>query len=282
MKEKRDHSEEGLGNVADVPESEFVGDDEDVFVISRVIVNYVVIALTFLLVGVAVGAVLFRPTTPPLDEAALSGIVREAVVAAIEAQIAGNMANAEPDELDTNTVYTVSAEDDPAIGPEDALVTIVEFSDFRCGFCGRFAKETLPQLIETYGDSIRFVYRDFPIFGDLSVRAAVAAECAHDQGAFWDYHNGLFDNASQISDGFFPQLAEQLELDLETFNTCLKDQAKYDEVFADQEAAQGIGPMGTPTFFVNGKPVIGAQPYPAFATAIDEALLALEEAESAG
>ncbi len=278
--EKRDYSGEGLGNVVDVPDDSADYDDE-VFVISRVAINYAVIAVTFLLVGVAIGAVIFRATTPPISEAKLADLVQNAVAAAFNAQT-GDTANAEPEGLDVNTVYTVSSDGDPFIGAADAPVTIVEFSDFRCGYCGRFAKETLPQLLDTYGDQIRFVYRDYPQFGQLSVLAAMGAECADDQGKFWEFHNQLFENASQISDEFLTQLAEQLDLDMDTFNTCMEEQTHYDEIVEDFKAGQEFGPIGTPTFFVNGKPVIGAQPYPVFASAIDDALKALDETASAG
>src|SRR5690606_35254580 len=86
----------------------------------------------------------------------------------------------------------VSADDDPAIGPEDAPVVIVEFSDFRCPYCKRFRDETLPVLLEEYGDQIRVVYRDFPVVGGEV--AAIAAECANKQGEFWAYHDALFEN----------------------------------------------------------------------------------------
>ena len=178
---------------------------------------------------------------------------------------------------DPNIRYEVDTNGDPFIGAEDAVITIVEFSDFRCGYCNRFRVETLPQILENYDGLVRYVYRDFPILGESSMIAALAAECADDQGKFWDYHEGLFSNQGQIGPAYFTQLAEELELDMDEFQTCLDDQVHKDEVMEDLEAARDVGARGTPAFLINGKFVSGAQPYANFEVLIDAALAELEE-----
>ena len=170
-------------------------------------------------------------------------------------------------------------DDDPFLGAADAPVKIVEFSDFQCGFCARFATQTLPLLNERYGDLIQFVYRDYPIFGDASVFAALATECANDQGKFWEYHNLIFEN--QASDEKLPLdlvtmtgWAERLELDVEEWNTCLESDDTFNEIVFDYQTGAGQGITGTPTFWVNGVKLVGAQPYEIFIQVIDEALVA--------
>lgn len=245
--------------------------NEDVFVIPRTTFNYAIIAVTFLLVGIVIGALLFRTLqTAPINETVLADLVENAVakVLSVDASTAADTQEG----LDVNTYYEVSSDGDPAFGPDDALVTIVEFSDFRCSYCGRFAAETLPALLNDYGDKVRFVYRDYPQFGYLSFQAAMAAECANDQDQFWAYHDLLFANATQITDDIFPLLATQVSLDLEQFTDCMTNQIHRDEIIEDFEDGQQYGPIGTPTFFINGKPVIGAQSYLIFAQAIDQAL----------
>ncbi len=165
----------------------------------------------------------------------------------------------------------VSVDDDPSIGPKNAPVTIVEFSDFYCGYCKRFHDETLDALFEEYGDQIRYVYRDFPVVG--GVDPAMAAECADDQGAFWDYHDELFvDPRSYTSAGSLVDLAVALDLDEEEFSECLGNSTHEDEINNDLKDGQSYGVTGTPTFFINGVRLVGAQPLSAFKAIIDEAL----------
>jgi len=166
----------------------------------------------------------------------------------------------------------VSADDDPAKGPEDAAVTIVEFADFQCGFCGR-TRETTNEILETYPDHVRFVYRDFPI--DKHPRAhnmAQAANCAGDQGKYWEMYDVLFDNMRDTKDEQLKAHAVTLELDTAVFDECY-DSGKYAaEVDKDMEDGRSAGVSGTPAFFVNGRMVSGAQPFDAFAAIIDDEL----------
>jgi protein-disulfide isomerase len=167
----------------------------------------------------------------------------------------------------------VAADDDPAKGPADAPVTIIEFSDFQCPYCSR-VNPTLARLKDRYGDSIRLVFRDFPIL-QLHPQAAKAAEagaCANDQGKFWPMHDLMFANQARLDVTSLKQHAATLGLDAAAFEKCLdsgKHTAEWQKDAADAEKA---GVQSTPAFFVNGRPVVGAVPYEQFASVIDEEL----------
>jgi protein-disulfide isomerase len=156
------------------------------------------------------------------------------------------------------------------LGHPNAPVTIIEFADFRCPYCAAFSAETAPALIGEYVETgkVQIVFKHFAILGSDSVRAAQAAECAADQGAFWLYHDALysleaFDDASLIA------LADDLGLDAARFETCLKSDETLARVEADKQEAIDAGLQGTPSFFVNGQPLFGAQPIEAFREMID-------------
>jgi protein-disulfide isomerase len=193
------------------------------------------------------------------------------VPALAAASQAGQQAAPQPTVL---AVVDVSVDDDPARGPEDAAVTIIEFSDFQCPYCGRFFQQTLPQLMQQYGDRIRFVYRDFPLdqIHPNARNAAIAAECADDQGRFWEYHDLLFSNQQALGVPDLKRYAEQLGLDADAFAECLDSQKYNEEVSADLRDGIQAGVSGTPTFFINGRRVVGAQPLQTFQTIIDQAL----------
>ncbi len=159
-------------------------------------------------------------------------------------------------------------------GPEDAAVTIVEFSDFQCPYCARFQEETLPQILSEYGDQVRFVYRDFPLTSlhANALKAAEASECADDQGKYWEYHDLLFQNQTALDDESLKGYAASLELDAATFDDCLASGKYTQEVAKDLQDGTEAGVQGTPSFFVNGMPIRGAQPYQAFQAAIEAAL----------
>lgn len=161
-------------------------------------------------------------------------------------------------------------------GDPDAPITIIEFSDFKCGFCGRFATETSPQLEEAYIESglVRFGYQSIAILSEESIHAAEAGECAADQEAFWPYHDLLFAQLAQGNGNFsrdnLKQFAAELDLDTATFNECL-DSGKYTDLIRDQTMdARSIGIQSTPTFIINGRPFIGAQPFEAFQQVIED------------
>ncbi|NJL93541.1 MAG: thioredoxin domain-containing protein, partial [Anaerolineae bacterium] len=173
-------------------------------------------------------------------------------------------------------------DDDPFLGSADAPIKMVEFSDFQCGFCARFAQTTLPELVDHYGDLVQFVYRDFPIFGDPSVFAALGAECAADQDpdAFWDYHNRLFENTATqdrraLDPDFLREIAADLDLDVVEWDTCFSAEETVNEIANDYVMAINLGISGTPAFYINDVFVSGAQPIEVFFQIIDAQLIAL-------
>ncbi len=151
--------------------------------------------------------------------------------------------------------FEVATGDRPSVGPQDAPVTIVEFTDYGCPFCRRHAAEILPDLLEHYGDSIHYVVRHFPIPAITvnALTAAEAAECAHRQGRFWEYKEALFRETDALSDELLLAQAMDIGLDAEPFGRCLRDVATRDVVERDILDAWGHGVTGTPTFFINGR-----------------------------
>ncbi len=173
----------------------------------------------------------------------------------------------------TGTVE-VSADDDASKGSDNAPVVMIEFSDFECPFCTRFWRDTLPQIEKEYIDTgkVKFVYRDYPLgFHQNAQKAAEAAECADDQGKFWEYHDKLFETGA-LSVTSLKQHVVDLGLDTEKFDDCL-DSGKYtSEVQKDFQDGQAAGVTGTPAFFINGQKITGAQPFSAFKQVIDTEL----------
>jgi protein-disulfide isomerase len=165
--------------------------------------------------------------------------------------------------------FDVSVDDDPALGPDDAPITIIEFSDFNCPYCRRFHVETFPQLMAAYPEQIRFVYRDLPITSGESLVAAQAANCAGQQGAYWPFHNSLLAGELGLGPSAYRAYAEQLSLDPEALAACIADGGERAEVESDARAASELGVSGTPTFFINGIPLVGAQPLTQFRSVID-------------
>lgn len=166
----------------------------------------------------------------------------------------------------------ISVDDDPALGPEDAPVTIVEFSDFNCPYCRRFHQDTFQALLDAYPDQIRFVYRDYPITSQESFYAAQAAQCAADQDAYWPFHNALFSSRYGLGREAYQQYAQELGLDGQGLLECLDSGRYAQEVESDARYAAQLGVSGTPTFFINGIPLVGAQPLSEFTRVIDSEL----------
>ena len=165
--------------------------------------------------------------------------------------------------------------DAPVLGDKNAPVTIVEFSDFQCPYCGRFFTQTLPSIKKDYIDTgkAKLVFRDFPLsFHPNAAPAAEAAECANEQGKYWGYHDKLFENQDSLSSELYLTLAEELGLDSDKFKTCIESNKYSEEVQADFSYGAKVGVSGTPTFFINGLKLVGAQPYEAFKQMIDAEL----------
>lgn len=165
----------------------------------------------------------------------------------------------------------VSEDDDAVLGPVDAPVTIIEFSDYRCPYCKRWHNESLGPLFELYPDQIRLIYRDFPVVGGFE--AALAAECAGEQGDYYAYHDLLFAGEyDQLGTEAYAAYAEQLGMDADQLLTCVEEGTFAEEVEADARYAASLGVSGTPTFFINGIPLVGAQPIDTFIQIIDAEL----------
>ena len=169
----------------------------------------------------------------------------------------------------------VSTDGDPSIGPSDAPITIVEFSDYQCPYCQAWYQQTFDQLMANYPDKILFVYRDLPLPGHPeSLPAAEAANCAGEQGAYWKFHNDLFSGQYSLSRAAYEQYASDLGLDTAAFSACLDDHRYQAEVKADYADAVSIGLSGTPSFVINGRILVGAQPFEQFKEIIDADLAA--------
>jgi protein-disulfide isomerase len=167
----------------------------------------------------------------------------------------------------------VDASGQPARGPEDAPVTMVEFVDFECPFCGSFARETLPRIEREYGDRIRYVSMNFPLqIHEHAEHAARAAECAFAQDRYWEYHAELFDNQDSLAPPDLSERAERVGLDTDAFEACMRSNETRQLVAEDADAGRDYGVSATPTFFINGTPLNGAQPYGQFKAALDAAL----------
>ena len=174
----------------------------------------------------------------------------------------------------------------PTIGSESAPVEMVMWGDFQCPFCRRFELTTLPALIERYVDTgqVRFVWRNFENYGSESQDAAVAAYCAGEQDRFWDYHTTLYENQRGVNTGVFvkanlQRFADELGLEAAPFNTCIAGQDYNTVIIADKRLGRSEGVNATPTFFINGEMIVGAQPTETFVALIESALLAAANSE---
>lgn len=168
----------------------------------------------------------------------------------------------------------------PTKGPASAPVTIIEYADYQCPFCSR-ALPTLKQVEERYQGKVRFVFRDFPLtpLHPLAGKAAEAGLCADDQGKFWPMHDRIFSDASKLGVDDLKKHAADLGLDTASFATCL-DSGKHTATWQKSlQEGQGYGLSGTPSFFINGRLVVGARPFDTFAQVIDDEL---DRAASAG
>jgi len=169
-------------------------------------------------------------------------------------------------------VVDVELGDAPVTGNSKGKVTIVEFSDFECPFCGRAAK-TVEDLRKEYGSKVKFAFKHFPLpFHKNAKPASLASLCANEQGKFWEYHDKLFSNQQGLGASSFVDWAKELKLNVQKFEECMS-QNKFAETI-DKDLAQGekAGVRSTPTFFINGRILTGAQPLAAFKEVIEEEL----------
>jgi protein-disulfide isomerase len=169
--------------------------------------------------------------------------------------------------------YDIPSEGYPSIGPNDAPITIVEFSDYQCPYCQRWHEQVYEPLLAAYPGKIRFVYRHFPLstIHPEAFDAAQAAMCAGEQGSYWTYHEMLFSGRS-LGSSIYTQYAHDLSLNIERFNDCMAAGSYRAKIEADTDFAVNLGVRSTPTFFVNGLAIVGAQPLDVFKQVIDKEL----------
>lgn len=255
------------------PQSE---DPEEYFTFRRSHFYSILVVLAFA-VGLLLGFVLWGR-----DAAAVPAVAAEQGPVYIEV-------TPRPTATPLPVVYDIETEGFPSLGPEDAPITIVEFSDFQCPYCWRWHTQVYDALIEAYPDQIRFVYRNFPLsFHQNAMPGAEAALCAWDQNAYWEYHDLLFDNQEKMNNQagevleqvFYSELATSLQLDTATFEECMASHKYLEFIQKDMEYAASLpydstgepAVGGTPTFFVNGHRLGGAYPLEYFAQIIEAEL----------
>lgn len=174
--------------------------------------------------------------------------------------------------LSPEQMNKIASGDVPAFGPKDAKVTIVEFSDFQCPYCGRTAG-VVEKLRKQYGTKVRFVFRQFPLpMHPFAQKAAEAALAAQAQGKFWQYHDKLFANQQKLDEDSLLQYAKQAGLNVTTFKKAVDSDAYKDRIKADQKLGQEVAVNGTPTMFLNGKRVANPMDYAALTKLIDSKL----------
>jgi protein-disulfide isomerase len=192
----------------------------------------------------------------------------------------GNESNAEVSKLSFSSLTSGGS---AVRGDPSAPVTIVEFSDFQCPNCGRFARNTAPQIVEEYIETgkANMVYKHFPIRGPDSIAASLASQCANEQGKFWEFHDLLFNSQEAEGSGWaspanMKEFASELGLDREKFDSCLDSERYSSFVENDFAFAREIGATGTPTFVVvksdGSEPegILGAQPFSSFKAVLDK------------
>lgn len=191
-----------------------------------------------------------------------------------------------PQPTDRDEILAYLAKGGPQRGSDKAPVVLIEFSDFRCSFCRKFWQTTLPVLDKKYVSTgkVRFIYRHFAILGKPSELAAQAAECAGEQGKFWEYHDKLFASAGSplaFTDGKLKGYAKELRLKSQAFNQCLDSGKHLKKVEGETVIASLLGARGTPAFFLNGQLIVGAQPFDVFESLIEKELKKPSSSEKA-
>ena len=187
--------------------------------------------------------------------------------------------NPADDSVPTAELTSVPAvsDDDHVRGSKNAEITIVEYSDFECPYCSSF-HPTLQEVMKNYEGKVRWVYRHFPLsFHPDALPAANAAECAAEQGKFWEYGDKLFANQDKLGEAYYRQLAGEFGLNVSKWEDCVKTQKYNDKIQAQAQAGGAAGVTGTPGSFIVGKdgkaiPIQGALPYASVAQAIDQLL----------
>src|SRR5258708_16568145 len=245
---------------------------DGVIVIKRTTLFYGMAGLILFVTAYVIGFRMGTYSTAGIAQAVQQGVANG--IAGLPINNAGNAAALEPPTEDPNIRYTIDVTGSPAFGLANAPITVVEFSDFQCPFCGQFFAQTEAQLLKKYEGKIRLVYRDFPLesIHPYAMGAAQAAQCANEQNHFWEYHDLLFQNQQQLTNADFLTSAKQLKLDMTTFQTCVDGKKYAHKIQNDLQAGENLNVSGTPTFFINGRKLVGAQPLAMFITYIDAEL----------
>ncbi|GAB4536130.1 MAG: hypothetical protein Kow0063_21190 [Anaerolineae bacterium] len=241
------------------------------------------VGVVMLVIGVLAGY-FGRPLITPQPLEAAGAPVAAADDA--EPSVAGDIGPAASDPSAQRLMDALVAQTRHFKGDPDAPVTIIEFSDFQCPYCSRFAASTGPRIDEQYVEAglVRFGYQHFAFLGPESQKAAEASECAAEQGAFWAYHDVLFGlqtggNRPAMDTASLKQYAAELGLDTRDFDSCLDSGRHASLVLNETAVAQSLGVTGTPSFLVNGRPLVGAQPFEVFQQVIETALEANSESK---
>jgi protein-disulfide isomerase len=184
---------------------------------------------------------------------------------------------ARPGEPQAGEVYKAEVTGAPIKGAKDALVTIVQFSDFQCPYCSR-VEPTIDQVMKEYAGKVRVAWRNMPLpFHDKAKPAAIAAMAANQQGKFWQMHDILFKNQQALGPDDLQKYAKEIGLDMGKFKAALEDKKLVTSIEADAAMGGKIGARGTPAFFINGTFLSGARPFDQFKARIDEELKKAEE-----
>lgn len=245
--------------------------------------NFVFIIVTVMSVALIVFAITWRPVETNAPSAAGSDVPAQS-----EGNDFGPEFNPELSEDEVNEIITeldtfaTRHPDDPlAVGPVDAPVALVVYSDFLCSYCGSWFRDTLPEIVDTFVETgqVRIEWRDLPALGEESVNAAIAARAAANQGKFWEFSSVLYDpdwQASAEADAYdwesFAQIAEGIGLDVNQFLNDLNDPTLAEAVNVSMLEASYIGFDGTPAFIVGGIPDMGAHPFEYFEALIENRL----------
>jgi protein-disulfide isomerase len=180
-----------------------------------------------------------------------------------------------------DTRYTLSIGENPLLGRENASVTIIEFADYECAACAAFYQDVFPKIKAAYIDTgkVRFAFRDYPIeaMHPEAFAAAISARCAREQGKYWAFHDALYAAQGQLSDQVYNETAARLGLNVTQLNDC-RSAGTYDaEVRTDYLEGLNQGRVAaTPTFFINGKRLVGNQPFETFQGMIEAELQRLK------
>ena len=237
-----------------------------------------------LIVVVGVTAFFAGSYTSNLSSNQISEEDLEDAIAKLELKILQNQLSTEQPILSVK----ISVDNDPIIGNPDAPITIIEFSDFQCPFCARFYTQTLPLIYEEYIEpgKVKLVFRDYPIqsIHPNAVPAAIASECANEQGKFKEMHDTLFENQNEWGKqktadalSLFSQYATKIQLEQEVFDSCLTSGKYIEEISKDLDDGRDYGVTGTPGFFIGNDQIgyvelKGAQPFESFKKVIDSQL----------